>query len=259
VDPAKIKAAADILAESRLGLQRLDRLPDGLVPPDEATAYAVQQEVNARIEAAFGRPGGWKIGCTTATMQRYLQIGQPCAGEMFDRFILPSGGEVPRRCFVRPGVECEIAVELKSTLAGTTPAEVAGCVGAVMASIEIVDDRYEDYRELDVHTLIADDFFNAGCVLGEPVGAWERLDLAGIGGAMWVDGMKIGAGRGGDILGHPLKALAWLSRRLGELGRAAEAGSVVTLGSLVQTAWVERGQLVEIEVEGLGEARIRFA
>jgi 2-keto-4-pentenoate hydratase len=34
---------------------------------------------------------------------------------------------------------------------------------------------------------------------------------------------------------------------------------VVTLGSLVQTAWVERGQLVEIEVEGLGEARIRFA
>ena len=36
-------------------------------------------------------------------------------------------------------------------------------------SIEIVDDRYVDYRNLALPILVADDFFNAGCVLGNPV------------------------------------------------------------------------------------------
>lgn len=258
MDPSKIKAAAEQLSFNRLALQRLDRLPPDLTPAGEDEAYAIQEAVNDRIEAAFGQRAGWKIGCTTPTMQRFLKIAQPCAGELFRRFTLPSPAEIPHRCFVRPGVECEIAVELASPLRGGTAREVAGCVGAVMASIELVDDRYVDYPSLDVHSLIADDFFNAGCVLGAPVTSWRELDLALIGGGMWVNGTKMGAGRGGDILGHPLEALAWLSRRLGELGREAPAGSVVTLGSLVQTAWVGRGDRVEIDVDGLGEARVSF-
>ena len=36
-----------------------------------------------------------------------------------------------------------------------------------MAGIELVDDRYEDYKQLNVATLIADNFFNVGVVLGE--------------------------------------------------------------------------------------------
>ena len=43
---------------------------------------------------------------------------------------------------------------------------VAAAVGACMTSIEVVDDRYVDFRALDVFTLIADDFFHAGCVVG---------------------------------------------------------------------------------------------
>src|SRR5262249_43048821 len=160
----------------------------------------------------FGRRAGWKIGCTTPTMQRYLKIDQPCAGEMFERFLLRGEREVPHRCFVRPGVECEIAVELARPLGPGEP--VAAAVGAVMASIEPVDDRYVDYPSLDVHTLIADDFFNAGCVLGEPARNWHNLDLASLAGGMWVNGMKAGSGRGADILGHPLDALAWLAGRL---------------------------------------------
>ena len=79
MDLEQIKAAADLLAENRLGLQRLDGLPPELRPADESAAYALQGAVNERLEAAFGRRGGWKIGCTTATMQRFLGIPQPCA------------------------------------------------------------------------------------------------------------------------------------------------------------------------------------
>ena len=50
-----------------------------------------------------------------------------------------------------------------------TAASVRDAVAAYMAAIEIVDDRYADWRSTDTPTLIADDFFAAGCVLGEPV------------------------------------------------------------------------------------------
>jgi 2-keto-4-pentenoate hydratase len=36
------------------------------------------------------------------------------------------------------------------------------------------------------------------------------------------------------------------------------AGAVITLGSLVETAWVDQGDNVEIEIGGLGAARVRF-
>ena len=127
-----------------------------------------------------------------------------------------------------------------------------------MAAIEVVDDRYRDYRSLDTPTLIADDFFNAGCVLGDPVESWRELDLARVGGRMTVNGDEVGTGRGGDILGHPLAALAWLANARAARGQGLAAGDFVLLGSVVQTRWVDAGDRVEVEVEGLGRASCRF-
>ena len=49
---------------------------------------------------------------------------------------------------------------------------VAPSVAACMAAIELVDDRYADYRSLGTPTLIADDFFHVGCVLAPEVTEW---------------------------------------------------------------------------------------
>ena len=89
----------------------------------------------------------------------------------------------------------------------------------------MVDDRYADYTTLGTPTLIADDFFNFGCVLGPAVTDWRELnlDLASIGGRMLINGEDVGQGRGSDILGHPLEALAWLVLQCG-VPRPAAAG-----------------------------------
>jgi 2-keto-4-pentenoate hydratase len=131
-------------------------------------------------------------------------------------------------------------------------------VVAFLSAIEVVDDRYRDYRTLDVPTLIADDFFNAACVLGAPVESWRDLDLAGVRGRMAINGAEVGTGTGGDILGHPLEALAWLANALAARGRCLEAGEFVLLGSVVETRWVAAGDLVEVEIEGLGSTCARF-
>ena len=260
---AEIERAAELLARARLGRRRFGQLPEACRPPDEAAAYAVQDALHRRLSAAGrGVPAGHKIGCTTAVMQRFLNIGNPCAGGVFAPTVQHKRAAFRHADFLHVGVECEIAVRLAKALPATDApydlASVAGAIGACMAAIEVVDDRYDDYKSLDTPTLIADDFFNAACVLGAPVEAWDELDLAGLTGRMRIDGEEVGSGRGGDILGHPLNALAWLANALAARGRSLAVGEFVLLGSVVETRWVKAGDLVDVEIDGLGTVSCRF-
>jgi 2-oxo-3-hexenedioate decarboxylase/2-keto-4-pentenoate hydratase len=133
---------------------------------------------------------------------------------------------------------------------------VAEAVRAVMASIELVDDRWDDFNALPMATLLADDFFGAGCVLGAELTNWRDLDLATLGGRMLINGTEAGAGIAGDILGHPLNALVWLADLRAKQGTPLKAGTFVTLGSLVKTVWVDKGDKIVAEIDGLEPATL---
>ena len=263
----RTRRAAVLLRDARLARRPIGPLPADCRPTDLAEAYRIQEQLNVLLdEAGRGELTGHKIGCTTPVMQAYMKIPHPCAGEVFGATVFEGHGRFRAADHLRPGVECEIAVRLDRDLESAGPGGGAGfdretvarAVGACMASIEIVDDRYHDYPTLGTPTLVADDFFNAGCVLGPAVTAWRELDLVNLRGRMLVNGAPVGEGRGGDILGHPLDALAWLAGNLAERGRPLRAGTFVSLGSIVTTQWIGAGDDVRIELEGLGEARATF-
>ena len=98
-------------------------------------------------------------GNTTTVMQEYLGIPNPCAGGIFDATVYRGHAVVGHDEYQHVGVECEIAVRLGSDLptAGAPyyADSVAPAVDAVMAAIEIVDDRWLDYTSVDTPTLIA--------------------------------------------------------------------------------------------------------
>lgn len=226
-------------------------------------AYLVQERLHKTLsEAGHGRLAGHKIGCTTPIMQEFLGIPNPCAGAVFEPTVVHESGSVDFSSYLHVGVECEIAVRLSSDLpADVTPhtrQTVAGAVESVMCAIEIVDDRWLDYPSVSTPTLIADDFFGAGAVLGNPCTDWQSLDLSAITGGMSINGSSVGSGIGGDILGHPLEALAWIANSLNGRRSLLCAGEFVLLGSLVQTVWVNKGDAVEIDVEHLGRASVVF-
>lgn len=252
------------LARGRLRRERIAPLPEELRPRDEAQAYAMQDAVHAILaQSNWGALAGHKIGCTTAVMQRFLNIPNPCAGGVFARTAFQETAQVRHADYVRVGVECEIAVRLGGDLQpqGTafTSESVAPAVQACMAAIEIVDDRYDDYRRFDTPTLIADDFFDAGCVLGAPVSDWRRFDLRALVGTTQIDGNEVGRGKGADVMGHPFAALAWLANSMALRGSYLRRGEFVLLGSVVETKWVAPGQHVAIQIEGLGGASATFA
>jgi 2-keto-4-pentenoate hydratase len=250
------KRAARLLANDRLSLAPIE-LAEECRPVDETDGYEYQVAVNRHLyEAGLGDVVGHKIGCTTPVMQSFLGILSPCAGDIFACSVHPNRAVVRRSDYVRLGAECEIAVALSRDIvpgeAPFTRATVTAAVGAVMAAIEIVDDRYRDYRAVGVPTLIADNFFNAGCVLGDPVKDWHRLDLAQLEGTSAINGREVGRGRGAMVLGHPLEALAWLANSRADRGLSLKAGHFVLLGSLVETKWLNAGDHFAIDIEALG-------
>lgn len=263
-DSDRIGQAADVLCESRVRRRRFDRFSSDLEPADEAEAYAIQDSLHVRLaERGWGRAIGYKIGCTTPVMQAYLGIHNPCAGAVFDttvfhrsgRFIVPKG--------IRVGVECEIAVILDKDLHPSglpvDEATAADAVARCVPAIEIVEDRYVDYPSLRAPSLIADDFFGAGCVLGEARSDFRPQDLATVAATMWINGVAVGSGAGVDVLGDPMRALSWLANNLIARGITLRAGEFVLLGSLVQTNWVNAGDEVLIRNDPLGEASAVFA
>lgn len=255
-------AAARRLLQQRLSLTPIADLPANLAPASVADGYRMQQVLNRQlVDAGMGPLVGHKIGCTTSVMQAFLGIGQPCAGRIFGATVMHRHGRVPRHGFVRIGMECEIAVQLQRDLPARadpyTRDEMVPAVGAVMAAIELVDERYRDYRTLGVATLIADDFFNAGCVLGEPVHDWQQLDLARVTGRAQINGVEVGTGQGALVMGHPLNALVWLANAQHTYGLPGlRAGEFVMLGSVVETKWLSAGDRVRIAIDKLGEVAL---
>jgi 2-oxo-3-hexenedioate decarboxylase/2-keto-4-pentenoate hydratase len=230
---------------------------------DQAAAYRIQDLVHARLAAAGGGAiVGYMIGCTTAVMQSFMTIDHPCAGGIWSESVRQDGAAIRTADFARLGVECEIAAVLGRTLpAADAPFgrdRIAGAVAALHAAFELVDDRYTDWRGLDVHTLTADDFFGAGAVLGPAMTEWRSLDLAGAAGILAVNGSVAGRGTAADVLGHPLEALTWLANLEAGRGRDLAAGSLVLLGSLVEPQWPAPGDTMTWEVAGLGSVSARF-
>jgi len=222
-------------------------------------AYAVQREhVRRQMQARNTGAVGYKIGITTPRMQAMCGIDSPVAGVVLADRVHASGAKLRASAYGRIGLEFEIAVRLKRDLSpeGGVPAlvHVAAAVDAVAPAIEIIDDRNADYGSLDALSLIADNAWNAGIVLGDFVQAWP--DLPSIEGIASVDGEAIDRGYGRDVLGHPFHAVAWLARHLAEQDGGLRAGDIVMTGSVVTTKFPDRPMAYRFDVNGLGSVEL---
>jgi 2-keto-4-pentenoate hydratase len=250
---------AHALIAARRSRRVLDSLPPDLAPRELADGIAAQLAL-ARLGGAE-RPAGFKIGATARRMQDYLGLPGPAAGFMAEAGLHGSGSTLSFAPFLRPGVECELAVVLAHDLAAgpTSREQAAEAVGELMAGIEIVENRYGPLDALGTPTLVADQVFHAAAVLGEPFPSWRDLDLCALPGRLTVDGDERGAGRGGDLLGDPMAALAWLasSDEAAAFG-GLRAGQVVMLGSVTPPIWLDGPATIEVQFPPLPTAVLHF-
>ncbi len=261
MDRGSIATAVNLFRENRLTPTPSERIADELRPHDIDQGYDLQNSLSALLEAEKGPVCGYKIGCTTPVMQEFLNISHPCAGCLYTNEVYDRSVTLRLADYVSVGIECEIAVQLNRDLPPMqtpyTQDHVESAVEAVMAAAELVDNRYTDFHDFGIPSLIADDFFSCGAVLGAPVSP-AQLDLSTAKGTTLIGGEEAGSGYGNAVMGHPYEALAWLANLKTGRGEMLKAGDVVMTGSVVETQWIDTACDVQCQVVPLGGVRIQF-
>ena len=237
------------------------RLSNDLRPIDISEGYDLQEVLSAQLEISKGIRCGYKIGCTTSVMQAFLNVLYPCAGRLYTSEVYEQSVVLHLCDFVGVGVECEIALRLRHDIipsnAPHTKLSVLSSVRSVMAAAEIVDNRYTDFNDFGIPSLIADDFFSSGAVLG-PAISIDGLNLATVQGTILIDGVEIASGLGDAVMGNPLNALVWLANQKSDRGEKLKAGEVIMTGSVVETQWIDKPCEVICRIAPLGEVKLIF-
>jgi 2-keto-4-pentenoate hydratase len=249
---ARVQTMAQWMWQARQRRLPYRNLPDDLRPASIAQAYAAQEAYYRLAEPTYGAVAGAKIATTTKVMQRLMGIDHPCGGAIFSRTIHRSPAQLSAADFVNLRIESEIALELGADLPASgapwTRDKVAPAVAAALPAFELIEDRNADYAKTEALSLIVENCWNGGIVIGTR----KRVpldDLVGIRGKLTLGGKVVGEGSAED----PCATLAWLANHLAERNRDLKADMIVITGSLIPTVSIAPGQRAEFTVEGLGE------
>ncbi len=253
-DPA---AAARYVFDAHRSRAAYRNLPPEIAPRTLADAYAAQAALAPLLESQFGPVAGLKIATTTKVMQALMGIGHPCGGLIFARRIHASPANIRLADHVHLVIECELALRLGRDLAGTsfTAASVAPAVAAVMPAFELVEDRNADYKSTSALSMIADNCWNAGIVVGPDVPFDPGHAPVGALGRLAINGREAHEGRTED----PLATLAWIANLANQNGRPLTAGMVVITGSVIPTLPIAAGDRFVFSLDGLGSVEMTAA
>jgi 2-keto-4-pentenoate hydratase len=251
----RLNAMAQWMWDARARRLPYRNLPDDLKPASLREAYAAQEAYYRLAEPVYGAVCGAKIATTTKIMQELMGITHPCGGAIFARTIHYSPAHVHTANFVNVRIESEIALMLGADLpASGAPWRrdmVAPAVAAAMPAFELIEDRNADYTKTDAASLIVENCWNGGVVIGAAKSI-SPASLNGIAGRLTIGGKPAGKGFAED----PCATLAWLANHLAERGRGLKAGMVVITGSVIPTMSIARGDRAVFVVEGLGEVQV---
>jgi 2-keto-4-pentenoate hydratase len=247
------------LAQALLAARR-DRTPIDATPfteslRDAQDAYAVQQIV-------------WKEAGGTGAFPRWWKSGGPSRETTLTHAPLPDTGVWTSPADARSHhfnfrlVEAEIALRLarevtpeqaKALTAQTAPA----LVDAMCVSIEIVDTRWQQRAAVPALLKLADLQAHGGIVFGDWVPFAPR-DWAAQRCTVRIGDQPLREFRGSQALGDPTWLLPTWLRHCTRDGATVPAGTVVTTGTWCGILPAEAGQLVVVQFDGVGEARIQL-
>ncbi|MBM3464461.1 MAG: 2-oxopent-4-enoate hydratase [Armatimonadetes bacterium] len=282
MQPHDIESLARRLREARELNSPCAPLTDDFPDMSEDDAYAVAQE-NLRVYATARRLGlvgeaaieaargthewrdawsvrsvplvGSKIGITSESVMRWLNVDHPDYGALTGDMAVPDGGQVDFTRLLQPRAEGEVAFVLKRDLAGpdATAAGVLAATDFLLPALEIIDSRVRDWK-LKLADTIAD---NASCgmfALGSRPVSPACVDLTLCGMTLRHNGEVASTGCGAACMGSPLNAVAWLANRVGVL----KAGEIILSGALGPVVTVKPDDYVEVAISGLGRVSVHF-
>jgi 2-keto-4-pentenoate hydratase len=242
-------AAARFIVDAHRTRAPFINLPPAIAPKTIGDAYRAQDRLHDLLGPTRGGLAGYKIATTTKVMQQLMGIDHPCGGGIFADSVHPSPAALPASGFMNLAIECEIAVRLGAPLTGDrlSPDQIAASIAEVMPAFELIEDRKAVYRDTDARSLIADNAWNGGIVLGQPTHVDPRA-ITGRAGRLTIGAAAPREGRCEDIVA----TVGWVAALMVERGRPIQAGQIIITGSVIATVPAERTTYL-FAVDGLGE------
>ncbi|MFK7944812.1 MAG: 2-keto-4-pentenoate hydratase [Paracoccaceae bacterium] len=212
-------------------------------------AYAVQRALHPLLAERRGPIAGRKIALSSKAMQDMVGIGAPIAGAFFAQDVLESPAQVELSNFRHMGIEAELAFRLAQDVGPNTRlASLADLVAEVSPAFELIEDKGADYSTLDALTLVADNAWCGGVVLGAPIPNWQALDLGNLSGVLRQSGQPDEPTNSGAA--DPWTSLGWLISHVTAQGQTIRAGEVLITGSAVRTRFPVRGEILTYDITG---------
>ena len=258
--PAQVTRAADVLRDAAGTATACPPVRALLTEGGIEAAYAVQRLNVERGVAAGRRIVGRKIGLTSPGVQAQLGVDQPDFGTLFADMAVPEGTSVPAGLLLQPKVEAEVALVLGADLPhrDCTVADVLRATDFALPALEIVDSRIAGW-DITIVDTVADNASSGMFVLGDTAVPLRGLGLREVRMTMTRNGRAVSAGSGGDCLGGPLNAAAWLASTVAAHGDPLRAGEIVLTGALGPMAVAAPGDRFAAGIRGLGSVQIDFA
>ena len=248
--------AARLFAEHAEG-RPFRRLRGADRPASLEEGYRVQRLLNRRFaEAGRGAPAGYKVGLTSEAIQAMYGSDQPISGVVFESAVHRSPARIALADYARLGIEFELAVEVGDAFrpedAPFALCDAAARIAACMPAFELIEDRHADHDDVDALSILVDNAWCAGVVLGPRRTDWRALDLAGTPVSLRVNDAPPASAVTGAAMGNPLNSLVWLANQLASRGTTLEAGMIVMTGSTLATRFPAAGDRFLYEIQGLG-------
>lgn len=259
-EPALQAIADEVLAAQRAvsPIEPFSARIDGF---DVPAAYAVARRVHAARLAGGAIAVGRKIGFTNPALWDRYGVRHPIWGHVYDDTVhhLPANrGRCSIGRFADPKIEPEIVLHFRAAPpAGADAAAILDCIDWIAHGFEIVQSHFPGWRFAAADT-IADASLHAALLVGEPrpvdaLGPALAVQLSSFSLSLSCDGVVRDTGRGANVLGSPLGAIAQLLAVLGDAPQSPplRAGELVTTGTVTGAHGLRAGEVWQTNIEGI--------
>ena len=228
---------------------------------DLPSAYAVAQLIHDVRVSEGAIPVGRKIGFTNSDMWSIYGVREPIWAYIYDQTVTRlamAGGTCSLGQFAEPMIEPEIIIHFRSAppVGADLPALLAS-IDWVAHAFEIVQSHYPGWRFQAADT-VADCSLHGTLLLGEPVPIDQLAPdpiaaLKSFRVALSCNGEVQEVGRGANVLGNPLVALAHLISVLSKQPECLplEGNEIVTTGTITTAQAVRPGESWQTRLQGI--------
>ncbi|MEM7017308.1 MAG: hypothetical protein AAF512_08205 [Pseudomonadota bacterium] len=218
---------------------------------NEAQAYAIQDEVCRLREQRGEKIIGYKVGCTSLTIQQQLGITQPVFARLFEHECWSSGAQLPLNRFSNFAIEGELAVRLASRPPQPNASD-AGIFDAIESVFAVIELHHFTIRRASISTeeFVANNAIHAGFVKASAAAPIKSIESATL--QIVINGEEVASLFSSELLQIVVSSTRWLASTLEDNERGLQPGDILLCGSVAPLFPVAEGGHISVTTDRYG-------